>query len=537
MRICIVTHVCADPETAQRSYESYRETGYPIFWVCFNEAGLVHARKNFSRDRHDVLVDYSAPPFSEMYLNEASYCFFRQYGPKIWSAFDVVAIPQDDVAYGRATDLERMAWTMLAEGIVLAMPAFVDDANLTMEHVATRKDRGILRRYNNFIEELGWVVNTQLMPLDFFTLAYCFSKSSWGKEFFLSTNVIRHFGPWACAIFDEFPAVHMRPPLSKHQNASFNHLYRRLQERFGIAHPGDSWERICEKEGYASIPVDLGMVTWDGKKKALISMTDPVFLWLGNKPPRIPIHPEYWLPRKYQTVTDLKRLLESDPDHIDYRTLDRFLLTAQTPAREIKPISPEQFREQFGLLDTSSALHWLTVPADTQVVLSLLHFARPDRILEIGTAAGHMTANFTNWSGDQARVYSLGITATMRSSSGPYQNHEDPPEDLFGKHAGHFGKGDKVTLLRADSLSFDFARLAPLDFVFVDGAHDLEHVLSDSRNCYEALRPGGWLLWHDFGSPTPWVEVRQALEQLSFPEPIFHVEGTEVAYLQKSPSP
>ena len=31
--------------------------------------------------------------------------------------------------------------------------------------------------------------------------------------------------------------------------------------------------------------------------------------------------------------------------------------------------------------------------------------------------------------------------------------------------------------------------LAPLDFVFVDGAHDLAHVVSDSLKAYEALRP------------------------------------------------
>src|SRR5260370_41453276 len=76
-------------------------------------------------------------------------------------------------------------------------------------------------------------------------------------------------------------------------------------------------------------------------------------------------------------------------------------------------------------------------------------------------------------------------------------------------------------------------RLAPRAFAFINGAHDLAHVLSDSLKVYQALRPGGYMVWHDFGSPTPWAQVRQALEQTAFAEPIYHVAGTEVAFLRK----
>src|SRR5207237_4678421 len=99
--------------------------------------------------------------------------------------------------------------------------------------------------------------------------------------------------------------------------------------------------------------------------------------------------------------------------------------------------------------------------------------------------------------------------------------------------ANQFGKAHKVYFITADSLTYEFQRLAPLDFAFIDGAHDLQHVLSDSLKVYQALRPGGYMAWHDFGSPTPWVEVRQALEQLPFTEAIYHVAGTEVAFLRK----
>ena len=97
----------------------------------------------------------------------------------------------------------------------------------------------------------------------------------------------------------------------------------------------------------------------------------------------------------------------------------------------------------------------------------------------------------------------------------------------------HFGTAHKAFFITADTMTYDFGRLAPLDFAFIDGGHDLEHVLNDSRKAYDALAPGGWLVWHDFNSPVPWVKVREAIERLGFAEPVVHVEGTEVAFLRK----
>ena len=47
------------------------------------------------------------------------------------------------------------------------------------------------------------------------------------------------------------------------------------------------------------------------------------------------------------------------------------------------------------------------------------------------------------------------------------------------------------------------------------------------------MRPGGCLVWHDLPSPTPWVEVERAVSELAFPEPVYTVAGTGVAFLLK----
>jgi SAM-dependent methyltransferase len=108
----------------------------------------------------------------------------------------------------------------------------------------------------------------------------------------------------------------------------------------------------------------------------------------------------------------------------------------------------------------------------------------------------------------------MGIVDDMAVPTSKAQRYEDPPRVAFGRQANHFGKAAKVFFITADSLHYDFRRLGELDFVFVDGAHDLAHVLSDSRKALQQLRPGGILVWHDFNSPTPWVEVNKALAQL-----------------------
>jgi glycosyltransferase involved in cell wall biosynthesis len=201
-----------------------------------------------------------------------------------------------------------------------------------------------------------------------------------------------------------------------------------------------------------------------------------------------------------------------------------------------------EFARCFGRFDFGGALCGYTPEVDTHAVLTLLAHARPRRVLEIGTALGHMTANFTRWTLDDAQIFSLGtLQETQKTSAGAREQQvEEPGRGEFGRFADQFGKAWKVFFIIADSMVYDFGRLAPLDFVFIDGGHDLEHALNDSRKAYQALDRGGWLVWHDFDSLVPWVKVREAIERLGFSEPLVHVEGTQVAFLRKQaplPSP
>jgi glycosyltransferase involved in cell wall biosynthesis len=204
-----------------------------------------------------------------------------------------------------------------------------------------------------------------------------------------------------------------------------------------------------------------------------------------------------------------------------------------SPSTRILAMSRTEFAVRFGTLDTTRALCGYTGPVDTAAVLTLLVHARPRRVLEVGTALGEMTANLTEWTADDAHVFSLGIVRGMAARGAPESDVEGSSRADFGRLVDHFGKVDKVHFIVADSLHDDFGRLAPLDFILLDGGHDPEHALNDCRRAYQALTPGGWLVWHHFGSTIPRTQACAAIEGWELSEPVIHIAGTEVAFLRK----
>src|SRR6185369_9411650 len=39
----------------------------------------------------------------------------------------------------------------------------------------------------------------------------------------------------------------------------------------------------------------------------------------------------------------------------------------------------------------------------------------------------------------------------------------------------------------------------PFDLIFIDACHEYDYVKRDSASALEAVRPGGLILWHDYG--------------------------------------
>ena len=62
-----------------------------------------------------------------------------------------------------------------------------------------------------------------------------------------------------------------------------------------------------------------------------------------------------------------------------------------------------------------------------------------------------------------------------------------------------------------------------MDLVFVDGSHALPYVRSDSAHAITLVRPGGWIIWHDYGV---WPDVTVGLHELASRILLTRFEGT-----------
>ena len=135
-------------------------------------------------------------------------------------------------------------------------------------------------------------------------------------------------------------------------------------------------------------------------------------------------------------------------------------------ATRVLTMSRAEFADQFGSPEFAGALCGYTREDDTRAVLTLLCHARPRRVLEIGTALGHMTANLTRWTPEDARVFTIGPRpwhGAGRARRGRAAGR-GAEQSEWGRFANHFGTAHKAFFITADSMTYDFGRLAPLDF-------------------------------------------------------------------------
>ena len=68
----------------------------------------------------------------------------------------------------------------------------------------------------------------------------------------------------------------------------------------------------------------------------------------------------------------------------------------------------------------------------------------------------------------------------------------------------------------------------PFDFAFIDGCHFYDYVKVDTRNCVSHMKPGGLVVWHDYGMIE---DVSRAVDEWSPATgiPVSVVAGTRLA--------
>ena len=168
---------------------------------------------------------------------------------------------------------------------------------------------------------------------------------------------------------------------------------------------------------------------------------------------------------------------------------------------------------------------------ETWVLCNLAKEAR--LIFEFGTATGKTAYLLARNAPAEASVVTLTLA---RASAHLYR--EDQGDDPAAKRSAlaeslsefTYAGTDvavKITQLFGDSKVFDESPyLGRCDLVFVDASHARSYVESDSRKARAMVRPGGYVLWHDYAGPRHARGVYEALNALAQELPLRHIEGT-----------
>ncbi len=157
-------------------------------------------------------------------------------------------------------------------------------------------------------------------------------------------------------------------------------------------------------------------------------------------------------------------------------------------------------------------------------------------IVEIGTFDGRTALNLAINARPGVSIATLDLPADQASAlaiEDSERRYVDKPApgarlrscgDAWRAYAG------RVVQLRGDSATFDWSpHLGRAGLVFVDGSHAYDYVRKDSETAMRLVRPGGVVLWHDYGV---WPGVNQALEELEarLGLGLVHIAGTSLVF-------
>ena len=158
---------------------------------------------------------------------------------------------------------------------------------------------------------------------------------------------------------------------------------------------------------------------------------------------------------------------------------------------------------------------------------------------EIGTFDGRTTLNLAANISADGHIFTLDLPAADLEQTA----HKIAPGDQSFIQKPQSGSrfigtpwASRITQLYGDSATFDFSPYeGRMDVVFVDGAHSYDYVKTDTATALRLIKPGGLILWHDYGSKW-WKDLTRAMNELYAGDPrlirMQHVRGTALVVLE-----
>jgi tRNA A58 N-methylase Trm61 len=124
------------------------------------------------------------------------------------------------------------------------------------------------------------------------------------------------------------------------------------------------------------------------------------------------------------------------------------------------------------------------------------------RILEIGTFDGNTTINLISNAKPSSEIYTVDLPDDLLEYQLTVLQGEDNDRGKTAVKCSQITSGysKNVFLVKQDSATINFReQFGEVDLCFIDGNHSFAYVQSDTLNCFSILKPGGVIIWHDYG--------------------------------------
>ena len=135
-------------------------------------------------------------------------------------------------------------------------------------------------------------------------------------------------------------------------------------------------------------------------------------------------------------------------------------------------------------------------------------------VLEFGTFTGRTAYNLALNTTDKVYTVDIGGNAGRTADADSNVARTSYPEYVPGEVFVNDPKmRGRIELIIGDSRRLDFSRFyGKMGMVIVDGGHSYEAAKSDTQNALRMVRPGGIVVWDDYGDF--WPGVRAAVDEL-----------------------
>lgn len=120
----------------------------------------------------------------------------------------------------------------------------------------------------------------------------------------------------------------------------------------------------------------------------------------------------------------------------------------------------------------------------------------PSVCVDIGTSLGHSAA-LVAMNALKSKVYTVNILPEeIASGDGGILTTVAFPAKQIGSYYRQRGLNN-IKQVYANTATWD-PDLGVIDLAFIDGSHDTEFVYNDTRKMLKRMKPGSFILWHDF---------------------------------------